>query len=137
MLTADVVALSRGRPATVLLVQRRHPPFQGGWALPGGFVEDREPTREAASRELEEETGVVAGPLQLVGVYDRPGRDPRGWTVSVAYRAEFEREPPVAAADDARDARWFPVDDLPTLAFDHGTIIADAVSGAPTRQTPA
>jgi 8-oxo-dGTP diphosphatase len=129
MLTADVVAVAGGSPGSVLLVQRRHPPFEGEWALPGGFVEDREPTVEAARRELDEETGLgSAGRLRLVGVYDTPGRDPRGWTVSVAYRADLPVEGPVAGADDAAEARWFPLGDLPPVAFDHATIIADAVA---------
>ncbi len=137
MLTADVVVVAGEDPGSVLLVQRRHPPFQGEWALPGGFVENREPTIEAARRELDEETGLgSAGPLRLVGVYDTPGRDPRGWTVSVAYRADPPRPEAVAGGDDAEDARWFPLEDLPPLAFDHAAIIADAVTLGPARPRP-
>jgi 8-oxo-dGTP diphosphatase len=125
MLTADVVALAGSR---VLLVARRDPPFQGSWALPGGFVDEGERTRAAAARELEEETGVVAGELRLVGVYDAPGRDPRGWTVSAAYLTRFASEPMATGGDDAEDARWFGLDELPPLAFDHAEIIADAAA---------
>lgn len=128
MLTADVVALAcRAAPPRVLLVQRRHPPFAGSWALPGGFVEPGEQVADAAPRELLEETGVRVERLQLLGVYDTPGRDPRGWTVSVVYLAQLEDERPAKGADDAQDARWFAVDSLPQLAFDHAMIVADAL----------
>lgn len=128
MLTVDVVALTgdSGAPR-VLLIQRANPPFQGSWALPGGFVEEREQVRDAAPRELAEETGLSVGELELLGVYDTPGRDPRGWTVSVVYLARLGRQADVSGADDAADARWFSVEELPDLAFDHALIIADAV----------
>src|SRR5207302_1721449 len=88
MLTVDVVALAGAREAPrVLLIQRRHPPFAGAWALPGGFVDDRERVADAALRELHEETGLELSDLELLGVYDTPGRDPRGWSVSVVYIA--------------------------------------------------
>jgi len=128
-LTVDVVALARGAPVpSVLLVQRARAPFAGSWALPGGFVEEGERVAEAAPRELLEETGLRAGALELLGVYDTPGRDPRGWTVSVAYIARLDDEQTVAGADDARDARWFAIDSLPDLAFDHELIVADAAA---------
>lgn len=127
MLTVDVVVLTDARLPRLLLIQRAHPPFAGGWALPGGFVEEGEQISEAAPRELAEETGLVAGSLRLLGVYDTPGRDPRGWTVSIAYLATVRAEAAVRGADDARDARWFPTDNLPQLAFDHAAIIGDAL----------
>lgn len=127
MLTVDVVVLSDARVPRLLLVQRAHPPFAGGWALPGGFVEEGEQVAEAAPRELAEETGLAAGSLRLLGVYDTPGRDPRGWTVSIAYLATACGEAPVKGADDARDARWFSTEDLPELAFDHAAIVGDAL----------
>jgi 8-oxo-dGTP diphosphatase len=65
--------------------------------------------------------------LRLLGVYDTPGRDPRGWTVSAVYVACVAEELPVVGADDASDARWWPVSELPELAFDHGQIVADAL----------
>jgi 8-oxo-dGTP diphosphatase len=129
MLTVDVVALARSAgPPSVLLVQRAHPPFAGGWALPGGFVDEGERVIEAAPRELLEETGLRVEQLDLLGVYDTPGRDPRGWTVSVVYIATLERESAVTGADDARDARWFSADSLPELAFDHALIVRDALA---------
>jgi 8-oxo-dGTP diphosphatase len=128
MLTVDVVVLAAtGTSRRVLLVQRGNPPFRGSWALPGGFVEEGEQVLEAAPRELAEETGLRVGELRLLGVYDTPGRDPRGWTVSVVYLARVSSEVAVAGADDASDARWFAEDELPELAFDHALILADAL----------
>jgi 8-oxo-dGTP diphosphatase len=130
-LTADVVGLAT-EPPSVLLIRRRNPPFEGCWALPGGFVDERERARQAAARELAEETGIAAGELRLLGVYDAPDRDPRGWTVSVAYLACFDGQVAAAGADDAGDARWWGLDELPPLAFDHAEVVADAVAMAST-----
>jgi 8-oxo-dGTP diphosphatase len=127
MLTVDVAVLSGGSVPHVLLVQRAHPPFAGEWALPGGFVDEGERVAHAAARELAEETGLTPGTLCLLGVYDTPGRDPRGWTVSITYLATAPTRAPVTGGDDASDARWFPADTLPKLAFDHATIIGDAL----------
>ncbi|MBN2247814.1 MAG: NUDIX hydrolase [Coriobacteriia bacterium] len=128
--TADVVAFaSVDGVLSVLVIRRGNEPFAGRWALPGGFVDEGERPEDAARRELAEETGLrFEGPLDLVGVYGDPGRDPRGWTVSAAYRAVLERPAEVAGADDAAEARWFALDALPSLAFDHDHIVADAVS---------
>jgi 8-oxo-dGTP diphosphatase len=131
MLTVDVVVLLATETIRrVLLIQRGNPPFRGSWALPGGFVEEGEQVLEAAPRELAEETGLRVGDLQLLGVYDTPGRDPRGWTVSVVYLARLTNEAAVAGADDAIAARWFAIDELPELAFDHSLILADALTAA-------
>jgi 8-oxo-dGTP diphosphatase len=124
-LTADVVALA---PGSVLLIQRAREPFAGAWALPGGFVESGERVNEAAARELAEETAIDAGELELLGVYDTPGRDPRGPTVSVVYLLRCDRELDASGGDDAGDARWFGLSELPPLAFDHAAIVADAIS---------
>lgn len=109
----------------LLLIRRRRPPFEGQFALPGGFVEYGEPTETAASRELSEETGLRARHLRLVGVYSQPDRDPRGHTISVAYLIAAEAQSP-KAGDDAASAE-FRADwrDL-KLAFDHNQIVADA-----------
>src|SRR5271166_113253 len=129
MLTVDVVALVTGtRTPRILLVQRANPPFAGRWALPGGFVEEGERVIDAAPRELREETGLRVGSLELLGVYDTPGRDPRGWTVSLVYLARLGRAARVVGGDDAGEARWFPVDRLPELAFDHAVVVADAIA---------
>lgn len=131
MLTVDVVVLACARePPRALLIRRGNPPFAGSWALPGGFVEEGERVSEAARRELAEETGLRVDGLELLGVYDTPGRDPRGWTVSVVYLAKVQRELPVTGADDASEAHWFTVDALPELAFDHAVIFADALCDA-------
>lgn len=132
--TADAVALARRHGGVfVLLIQRGNEPFSGRWALPGGFVDEGERPEDAARRELAEETGLVYdGALELVGVYGDPGRDPRGWTISAAYRAVLESPAEVAGADDAAEARWFAIHDLPPLAFDHDRIVADALHGLDT-----
>lgn len=129
--TADAVVFARANGARhVLLVRRGNEPFAGRWALPGGFVDEGERPEDAARRELAEETGFqFTGALELVGVYGDPGRDPRGWTVSAAYRAMPDTLPDVAGGDDAVEARWFPLDGLPPLAFDHARIVEDAVPG--------
>lgn len=122
--TADVVALTAG--GDVLLIERDWPPYEGTWALPGGHVDPGETSRAAAARELEEETGllVAAGDLRQIGVWDSPGRDPRGRYGTVAYAAIVPADTPVPARDDARDARWWPLNNLPEqLAFDHADIL--------------
>lgn len=127
--SADVVALrDHGGVLELLLVERRHGPFEGAWALPGGFVDEWETPDAAARRELAEETGVSwEGTLTLVGVFGERGRDPRGWTVSCAYLAQLRGDESLAAGDDAAAARWFPAVALPPLAFDHHKIVAAAL----------
>jgi 8-oxo-dGTP diphosphatase len=125
--------LVREEPLRVLLIQRGEPPFMGEWALPGGFVEEGEIVAAAAARELAEETGTEAEDLSLIGVYSTPGRDPRGWTVSIAYLLELDSELAVQGDDDASAARWFGVDGLPPLAFDHAQIVSDALTAVRSR----
>jgi 8-oxo-dGTP diphosphatase len=122
LLTVDAVVEREGE---ILLVRRLNPPFQGKWALPGGFVEYGERVEDAAHRELEEETGLRIRITGLLGVYSEPGRDPRGHVVSVCYIAEGEGE--VRGGSDAAEARFFkPGDiDFDNLAFDHDRIIKD------------
>lgn len=129
-LTADAVVLRDGAIGKeVLLVQRRYEPYAGMWALPGGFVDEYESPAEAARRELAEEAGLCdVGTLYLVGVFAKKGRDPRGWTVSCAYRANVGLDQPVRAGDDAADARWYALSELPPIAFDHNEIIGEAVA---------
>lgn len=130
MLTVDVVAIVGAPARSLLLIKRSNPPFAGDWALPGGFVDPGERVARAAARELAEETGLRLSDLRLLGVYDTPGRDPRGWSVSVVYVAALDSAAAVEGGDDAGDARWFPADALPKLAFDHALIVADALDAA-------
>jgi 8-oxo-dGTP diphosphatase len=125
LLTVDAVLADRlGR---VLLVQRARPPFQGAWALPGGFVGLDETVEDACRREVLEETGVVVKRLQLVGVYSTPGRDPRGPTVSIAFAARV-RSGTVRAGDDAAAASWTSDWRRLPLAFDHARITRDGLA---------
>ncbi len=107
--TADQVLLSREEGGySVLLIRRGGHPCLGRWALPGGFVEFREPPWKAAVRELREETSLENVPTTLLGVFGDPNRDPRGWTITCAYCTLLDRSRLKArAADDARDAKWF------------------------------
>lgn len=110
----------------ILLIERGDDPFQGMWALPGGFMEIDEELDDAAARELEEETGLKNIAMRQIGAWGKVGRDPRGRTVSVVYMALLEEKPQTRAGDDAADAVWFPIDKLPELAFDHGDIVEHA-----------
>jgi 8-oxo-dGTP diphosphatase len=128
-LAADVVLLFQGK---LVLVRRKNPPYQGFYALPGGFVEIGETVESAAVREAKEETGLDARILDLIGVYSDPVRDPRGHMVSIAYLAEGSGQ--MASGSDAASAEIFLLDSLPHLAFDHRKIIEDAMSLMQKRQ---
>jgi 8-oxo-dGTP diphosphatase len=132
--TADVAVFTRidGR-LHVVLVERRWPPEQGSYALPGGFVETDEDLDEGASRELAEETGlqVAPGNLHQVGAYGKPGRDPRARVVTIAFWTWLDDLSGLAAGDDAADAKVFAVEDALhglSVAFDHRRIIQDAAA---------
>ena len=127
--TVDIVLLHRAkRGARVLLVQRKHKPFKGRWAFPGGFVEENESLEAAAARELREETGLDGMDLEQVGAFGDPGRDPRGHTVSVVFAALLYEEAEPEPADDAETAEWHSVSNLPELAFDHKAILHAAIA---------
>ena len=128
MLTADCVVV-RHR-AEVLLVKRGNEPYKGCWALPGGFMEMDETIEYCAVRELQEETGicVTEDKIRLIGIYSAPGRDPRGRTVTAAYRIDVDTSTEATAGDDAAEVRWWPMNELPPLAFDHSEIITAAQS---------
>jgi len=128
--TADVVVTTTD--GHVLLIERGWEPFKGQWALPGGYVDPGETSRAAAARELAEEASVYAAPEELtqVGVFDQPHRDPRGRFVTVAYQLTVISGLPIKAGDDATRAEWWPLSDLPPLAFDHADIIRAAVAAS-------
>ncbi|MBX7221734.1 MAG: NUDIX hydrolase [Blastocatellia bacterium] len=112
----------------VILIERGVPPFQGKWALPGGFVKPSEPLEEAARRELQEETGIEQAFLEQLFTFGDKDRDPRGWTVTVAYYALVKlSDHRIQATTDASDAKWFPVAAIPALAFDHEKIFRVAL----------
>ena len=126
--TIDVVIFTmRSRHLEVLLVKRRHWPFEGMWAIPGGFVEPNESLEDGARRELEEETGVRDVYLEQLYTFGDPGRDPRTRVITVVYyaliRADQLETQTIRAADDAADAAWYPVYKTPPLAFDHEKIL--------------
>ena len=123
-LAVDCVVFDPG--GRLLLIRRKHPPFRGQYALPGGYVEYGETTEHAAARELAEETGLVAASLSVIGVYSDPHRDPRGHMVSIAYRVAVTGYDP-RAGDDAADAAFVPDWEDLDLAFDHRIIVDDAV----------
>lgn len=120
-LTVDGIVLEDER---ILLIKRKNQPFEGKWALPGGFVEYGEKTEDATVREVLEETGLKTKINHLAGVYSDPKRDPRGHTVSIVYVLDiFSGE--LKSGDDACDAKFFDLKNLPDLSFDHEGIIKD------------
>lgn len=126
-LTVDVVIATRERSPRVLLIKRKHSPYRNKWALPGGFVDEGERLSEAAIRETYEETNVLLTELELLHAAGDPGRDPRGWVVSIVYLARID-DTAARAGDDAREAKWFRLDKLPPLAFDHAEILSRAAA---------
>ena len=111
----------------MLLIQRGNPPFKGAWAFPGGFMDMDETTEQCAIRELEEETGLRLSDVHQIGAYSKVDRDPRGRTITVAYLAIVDEPVAVTGQDDAAKAEWWPLSDLPHLAFDHYDIMQDAI----------
>lgn len=128
--TADVVVTTTD--GYVLLIKRGWNPFKGKWALPGGHVDPGERSRAAAARELAEEAGVYASleELEQIGTFDQPDRDPRGRYVTVAYHLTVLPGTIVEAGDDATNAQWWPLSDLPPLAFDHADILRTVVESS-------
>jgi 8-oxo-dGTP diphosphatase len=124
--TADAVLFAeKDGQMYVLLIQRGNDPYKGYWAFPGGFLNMDETVARCAERELEEETGIVLIGMQLVGIYSDVERDPRGRVITAAYTA-MTTMPEATAADDAAAAKWWPLNELPPLAFDHDKILVDA-----------
>jgi 8-oxo-dGTP diphosphatase len=124
LVTVDIVLLTiRDRKLHLLLIKRLAKPFENRYALPGGFVHEDESLDAAAIRELREETGVERVYLEQLYTFGDPKRDPRGRVITVAYYALVPHNQSLQAGTDASDAAWFPVTDLPPLAFDHRKIV--------------
>ncbi len=127
--TVDLVVFAHQEDQVVtLLVQRGHDPFAGSWAIPGGYLDIDEEIEVAARRELHEETGLnLKASISFLGIFGKPGRDPRGRTVSLVYVAYLPGDPPeVSGGDDAAAAVWRrvqPGDPALPLAFDHDQIL--------------
>ena len=139
--TADCIVITKEAEPKVLLIERGDEPFKGCWAFPGGFMNMDETTEQCTMgfmnmdetteqctmRELEEETGLKVSKVYQIGAYSKVDRDPRGRTITVAYLAIIDEPVAVTGQDDAAKAEWWPLSDLPHLAFDHDEIISDAV----------
>ena len=115
-----------GTKLQVLLIERGIAPYKGRWAFPGGFVNMDESCEEGALRELKEETGLTGAYIEQFHTFSEPNRDPRERVITVAYYA-LVRIQEVKGGDDAAQARWFPLDEIPQLAFDHDRILREAM----------
>jgi 8-oxo-dGTP diphosphatase len=124
--TVDAVLVSSGK--SVLLIERGREPYKGKWALPGGFIDMEESLETACLRELQEETGITINEVKQFKAFGAVGRDPRHRTISVVFYAFVGEEQPALAGDDAAKAKWFPLDELPELAFDHGQILEEFIA---------
>ncbi|MCR9012076.1 NUDIX hydrolase [Gabonibacter chumensis] len=126
--TTDCVVFGfDGEKLNVLLIQRGNEPFKGAWAFPGGFLNMDETAETGALRELEEETGMKGIFVEQFHTFSAVERDPRGRTVTIAFYALVDPgEYRVEGNDDAAAARWYPVDDMPFLAFDHRQVFEEA-----------
>ena len=125
--TTDCVIFAyEDRTLKVLLVRRGLEPYKGDWAFPGGFLKTSETAREGALRELKEETTLETSAIRELGVFSDVDRDPRERVITIAYYALIKPSE-VVGGDDAEEARWFPVNELPTLAFDHRKIFEAAM----------
>ena len=126
--TVDVVLFRKKNDGSeILLIQRLNEPFKDYWALPGGFVDQGEDLETAAKRELFEETDIKLFQVKQIKAYGNPTRDPRRHIVSVAFIGEIDNLAEAKAKDDAKCVKWFPIDELPVLAFDHAEIIRDSI----------
>lgn len=128
MLTVDAVILCKVESSLeVLLIKRKNPPYKDMWALPGGFVDMDEDLIDAVERETFEETGLRLNGFKQLASYGKPDRDPRGRNVAVVHYIILNEKLDPKAGDDAKDAKWFDIDYLPELAFDHAKIIDDGI----------
>jgi len=120
-LTVDAIVFNDN--SEILLIQRSSEPFKDMWAFPGGFVNEDETVETAAYRELEEETGIKDVILKQFYTYSEPHRDPRHRTVTIAFVGKVLSTTKPKAGDDAKNALWFKLNNLPSLAFDHAQIL--------------
>jgi len=134
--TVDIVVLksdTMNQGASILLIRRGNAPYKNCWALPGGFLDMDETLEEAAFRELQEETGLIPERLEQIGTFSALGRDPRGRTISTVFLTLVDMKAKAIPGDDAIETAWFPISELPQLAFDHKEIIDSACEKAATR----
>ena len=125
--TTDCVIFGQGEgDLKVLLVKRGNEPFKEMWALPGGFLNPDETAEEGALRELREETGLTDVKVEQLFTFSDPKRDPRDRVISIAYMAVVKLQD-VKGEDDASEAKWFPLKEIPSLAFDHELILNKAL----------
>ena len=123
-LTVDAIVIAKAEDKNMLLlIQRKSDPCKDKWALPGGFTGIEETLEEACKRELMEETGVENIEFKQFYTFDAIDRDPRGRTISMVFYGFVSELFPLTGGDDARDARWFPLNALPELAFDHKEVV--------------
>lgn len=126
MTTDSVIFGFDGQQLNVLLIRRGIEPYKGSWAFPGGFLRMEETVEECARRELYEETGYEQPYMEQFGVFSAVDRDPRWRVVTVGFYALVPMKE-VQGGDDAAEARWFPINQMPTLAFDHADIFEAAL----------
>ena len=121
--TVDVAIVDGNR---VVLIKRKHDPFQGKWAFPGGFVDYGEPVEMTAVREIMEETGLEIELVDILGIYSAPDRDPRYHTITTVFIARPIKGDPTGG-DDAEEAEYFPLDDMPEIAFSTHQRMVDVI----------
>lgn len=125
-LTTDAIVFVKEKEEIfVLLIERGQEPFKHKWALPGGFINMDELLETACKRELQEETGLIVNKMTQFKTYDAIERDPRHRTISVIFYTKLNKKQEVKGGDDAARADWFPISDLPELAFDHAHILKE------------
>ena len=128
MVTVDAIAFSLEQDSPeVLLIQRKNEPFKNMWAFPGGFVEMDEDLIDAAKRELKEETSLTGINLQQLQTFGKPGRDPRGRQITIVFFGIVKSKTKIKAGDDASAAKWYKIENLAKLAFDHNEILQIAI----------
>ncbi|MCX5632602.1 MAG: NUDIX hydrolase [Phycisphaerae bacterium] len=127
MVTVDAIVFNiSGDSPRLLLIKRGNEPFKGKWAFPGGFVDMDEELEDAAARELAEETGLTGVKLTQLRAFGKCGRDPRGRNISVMFIG-ITKDSKIKGGDDAAEAKWFDINNLPPLAFDHNDVAMIAI----------